>query len=98
MSPEPFIPGPQIARERGVSVDALYAASERGQFARYYLFGTRKYYLRSEVEAAIKTLVPGDPAQFRQVVASLDAASPCRARRPRREARGPRRGSTEATA
>lgn len=36
MSVEPFVPGPQIARERGLSPDLLYAASDRGEFARYY--------------------------------------------------------------
>lgn len=93
-----FVHGNRIAEQLGVPVDALYKASDAGQFARYYVFGRRRYYLPDEVAKAIKELVPGDPVQFRRMVASLDAAAPVRARRPRREARGPKRGSSEATA
>ncbi len=95
---EKMVSGPRLSDMLGIPVDQLYAASDRGQFARYYLFGTRKYYLPSEALASLKTLVPGDPAKFRQLVAALDAAAPVRARRPRRAARGPKRGSSEATA
>lgn len=95
---EKMVTGPRLSEMLGIPVDQLYAASDRGQFARYYLFGTRKYYLPSEALASLKTLVPGDPSKFRQMVAALNAAAPVQARRPRRSARGPRRGSTEATA
>lgn len=93
-----FVPASKIAKQLGVPVEALYAASDAGQFARYYLFGSgerkRKYYLPDEVADAIKNLVPGDPKRWRRVVAAVDAASPHQANRRRRAAPRPARGSS----
>jgi hypothetical protein len=95
---ERFISGPGVASQLGIPVDALYAASDRGEFARYYLFGSgqrqRKYYLPSEVAEAIKTLVPGDPTRWRRTVAAVDAAAPFQASRQRRATQRPARGSS----
>lgn len=89
-----FAKAADVAKQMGVPLDALYRASDAGQFARYYVFGNRKYYLPEEVADAIKNLVPGDPDRWRRTVASADAACPFPARRQRRAARRPARGST----
>lgn len=92
-----FVPASKIAKQLGISLDALYRASDAGQFARYYLFGTRKYYLPAEVDDAIKNVVPGDPSRWRRTVAAVDAAAPFRAGRRRRAVRSPARGSSDPT-
>lgn len=89
-----FVSASKVAAQLGVSLEALYRASDAGQFARYYLFGTRKYYLPAEVDEAIKTVVPGDPSRWRRTVAAADAAAPFQAGRRRRAARSPARGSS----
>lgn len=93
-----FTPASQVAAQLGISLDTLYRASDAGQFARYYLFGKRKYYRVDEVAQAIREQVPGDPQKWRRVVAAVDAAAPCRANRGRRATPGRSRGSSEATA
>ncbi|MBL8726636.1 MAG: hypothetical protein JNK49_21525, partial [Planctomycetes bacterium] len=55
-----FVSGAQLGKRMGIAPDVLYRASEQKQFARYYLFGKRKYYKLAEVEKAIVELVPGD--------------------------------------
>lgn len=92
-----FVLASRVAAQLGVPLDALYRASDRGEFARYYLFGKRKYYLPDEVAEAIKTVVPGDPSRWRRVVMAADAAAPARAGRRRREAPSPARGSSGPT-
>lgn len=88
----------KVAAQIGVTLEALYRASDAGQFARYYVFGSRKYYCIDEVAEAIKNQVPGDPARWRVAVLAADAAAPVQARRPRRARRDRLRGSSEATA
>lgn len=91
-----FISGARLGQQIGISPELLYRASDQKQFARYYLFGKRKFYDVAEVAAAIKNVVPGDPDRWRRVVESIDAACPARASRLRR-ATPNRRGSSAPT-
>jgi hypothetical protein len=93
IDPIAFVSGAQLAKRMGITPDVLYGASNSKQFARYYLFGKRKYYRLAEVEKALVELVPGDPDRWWKVAESIDAACKSRPRTVRRPgARGARRG------
>lgn len=92
-----FVPASAVARRLRVSIDALLTMADRKEFARLYLFGSRKFFRLDEIEPAIKNLVPGDPDKFRRVVAAIDAASPAPAGQRRRAASRPARGSSGPT-
>ena len=91
---EKFVAASAVAKQLGIGLEVLLRMSDRGEFARYYLFGKRKFYLPSEVAEAIRTQVPGDPARFRRVVAAMDAICPHQGARRRRAAQRPARGSS----
>lgn len=84
IDPLRFISGAQLAKRMAIAADVLYRASEQKQFARYYLFGKRKFYKLAEVEKAIVELVPGDPDRWWGRVDAIDAACPARPRAVRR--------------
>lgn len=88
-----MVPAAKVAKRLGVRAEVLYRASEAGEFARYYVFGRRKYYRLDQVDEAIREVVPGDPEQWRRQVAAIDAACPVQAARRRRAASRPARGS-----
>jgi len=92
-----FVSATMVAKRMRISLDALYRASDACEFARYYLFGSRKYYRLDEVEKAIAEVVPGDPERFRRRVAAVDAACPAQAGRRRRAVSRPARGSSGPT-
>lgn len=87
----------KVAARMRVPVDALLRASERRQFARYHVIGSRKYYRATDIEAGI-SLLPGDPDQWDRAVAAADAACPAQGRRRRRAApHRPRESSAPAS-
>lgn len=88
-----MVPASWVAEHMNVPIDSLLTAAARGEFARVYVFGRRKFFALSEIPAALKELVPGDPTRARRAVLAADAAAPCQARRPRRAMRRPQRGS-----
>ena len=83
----------KVAKRLRVSVDVLLRMSDQKQFARYYVFGRRKKYRLDEVTQSLRTLVPGDPDQWRKTVAAVDAACPVQGSRRRRAVPSPARGS-----
>jgi hypothetical protein len=90
-----FVTVVAIARQMGVSAEVLCSMAMRGEFARIYLFGTRRFFRLDEVSEAIKTKVPGSPEQYRRTVAAADALCSRPAARRRRAARGLARGSSD---
>lgn len=88
-----LVPAAWVAERMNVPVDSLLTASARGEFARVYVFGRRKFFALDEIAAALKELVPGDPTRARRVLLAADAAAPSQARRPRRAMRRPQRGN-----
>lgn len=90
-----MVPAALVAQRMGVPVDSLLSAASRGEFARVYVFGRRKFFALDEIPTSLKERVPGDPARARIAVLAADASAPCQARRPRRAMRRPLRGSTE---
>lgn len=89
-----MVPAAWVAQRMGVPIDSLLSAAARGEFARVYVFGRRKFFALDEIPAALKERVPGDPARARLAVLAADAAAPSPARRPRRAMRRPQRGSS----